>query len=145
MVLTSVTDAGKGAGGGGQRGGEEGSATFALPAFEVAVTGGDAVFAGAELIAIHGDAHGAAGFAVIAAGGAEDFGQAFGNSLALHFHGAGHHHDADVRIHFAAFENAGGGAKVGNAGVGATADEDHVDGMAEDRLAGFEPHVGEGL
>src|SRR5579883_2365025 len=138
-------NAGDGAGGGGQRGGEEGTASLTLASFEVAVAGGDAVFAGLELIAVHGDAHGAARLAPVATGGAEDPVEAFGFGLALDFHGAGDDHDADARVDFAALENGGGGAEIGDAGIGAASDEDHIDGVAEDRLAAFETHIGEGF
>src|SRR5579883_1051623 len=135
--------AGDGGGGGGKWRGEESTAPFTLASFEVTVAGGDAVFAGLELIAIHCDAHGAAGLAPVASGGAEDLVEAFGFGLAFDFHGAGNDHDADARVHLAAFENRGGGAEIRDAGVGAASDEDHVYGMAEDRLAAFEAHVGE--
>src|SRR6185437_4162829 len=130
--------AGEGTGGSGQRGGEEGAASLALTAFEITVAGGDAVFAGAELIAVHGDAHGAAGLAIIAACGAEDIRQTFSDGLALDVHGAGDDHHANLRIHFAALEDGGGGAEIGDAGIRAASDEDYVDRMAEDRLAAFE-------
>src|SRR5664279_634838 len=65
-------DAGHGTGGGGERRGEERSSALALPSLEVAVRGADAVLAGLELIAVHGDAHRAARFAPLGAGRAED-------------------------------------------------------------------------
>ena len=105
MVLTSVTTPVMALAAAVSGRGEEGASAFALPAFEVAVAGGYAVLAGLQLIAVHRDAHGAAGFALIASGGAEDLGQTFGNGLPLHFHGAGNHHHAHVRVDFAAFEN----------------------------------------
>ena len=65
--------------------------------------------------------------------------------LALDFLRAGHHHHADLRIDLAALEQAGGDAQIGDARVGAASDEDHVDGMAEERLAAFEAHVAQRL
>src|SRR5579884_2980524 len=74
--------AGDGAGGGGEGAGEEGASALALPTFKVAIAGGDAVFAGLELIAVHGDAHRAAGFAPVCAGFAEHAIEPLGLGLA---------------------------------------------------------------
>src|SRR4051794_14573611 len=56
----------------GERAREEGSAALALATLEVAVAGADGVLAGAELVAVHRDAHGAAGLAPLGAGCSED-------------------------------------------------------------------------
>ena len=54
-------------------GGEEvGAASAALAAFEVAVGGGGATFAGLQDVGVHAEAHGAAGLAPLKARGAED-------------------------------------------------------------------------
>src|SRR5690606_25503958 len=76
--------AGYGARYGGQRRGEEGTAALALPALEVPVAGADGVLARRELVAIHGDAHRAAGFTPLGAGGLEDLPQPLGLGLLLH-------------------------------------------------------------
>ena len=77
-------DAGDRAGGGGQRRGEERPAALALAALEVAVAGADRVLARLQLVAVHRDAHRAAGLAPLGAGRLEDLGQALGLGLALH-------------------------------------------------------------
>src|SRR5437867_4128049 len=64
--------AGDRGGGGRERADQERAAPFALAAFEVAIAGGDPVLAGLQLIAVHGDAHRASGFAIVAAGVPED-------------------------------------------------------------------------
>ena len=69
--------AGDGGRGGRQRRDQERAAALALPSFEVAVAGADGVLAGLELIAVHGDAHRAAGFAPLGAGVAEDVVETF--------------------------------------------------------------------
>src|ERR1019366_3249211 len=111
--------------------------------FEIAIAGGNAVLAGRKLIAVHGDAHGAAGLAPFATGGAEDLGQPLGDGLALDFLRPGHHHHADFIAHLAPLEQAGGGAQIADARVGATADEDYVDGVSHQRLASFQTDVGQ--
>src|SRR3954468_16222985 len=65
-------DPGDRAGRGGQRRGEEGPATLALSALEVTVAGADRVLPRPQLVAVHRDAHRAAGFAPFGAGGLED-------------------------------------------------------------------------
>ena len=112
-----------------------------MATFEVAVAGGDAVFAGGELVAVHGDAHGAAGFAPIGTGVFEDAVEAFGLGLLFDKLRAGHDHDAHVGIDFAAFEDAGGLAEIGDAGVGATADEHNIDGVDEQGFTCGEIHI----
>src|ERR1017187_8184163 len=42
-------------------------------------------------------------------------------------------------------EQAGGGAQIADAQVGATAKEDYVDGVSHQRLAAFQTHVGQGF
>src|SRR6185436_15137586 len=58
--------------GGRERAGEQRAAALPLPALEVAVRGRHAVLAGLELVAVHRQAHGAAGLAPLAAGLLED-------------------------------------------------------------------------
>src|SRR4051812_48057143 len=73
---------------GGQRRGEERPAALALTALEVAVRRADRVLAGGELIAVHRDAHRAAGFAPLCAGGPEDLVETLALGLPLHLVGA---------------------------------------------------------
>src|SRR4051812_20390826 len=73
--------------GGGHRGGgrgQERAAALALTTLEVTVGGADRVLAGRELVAVHGDAHGAAGFAPFGAGIGKDPVETLGLGLALH-------------------------------------------------------------
>src|SRR5664279_5686786 len=74
-------DAGHGTRGGGERRGEERSSALALPSLEVAVRGADAVLAGLELIAVHGDAHRTTGLAPLGSGRGEDSVEAFAFGL----------------------------------------------------------------
>src|ERR1035437_576060 len=75
--------AGDGARGSSQRRGEERSPALALAPLEVAVRGADAVLAGLELVAVHGDAHRAAGLAPLRAGRREDRVEALALGLSL--------------------------------------------------------------
>src|SRR4051794_14778337 len=62
--------------GGGERTHQEGAASLALAAFEVAVTGRDTILTWLQLIAVHRDTHRAARLAPVAAGVAENLRQA---------------------------------------------------------------------
>ena len=73
--------AGDGRCGRGERTGEEGAATFALPALKVAVAGADGILARLELVAIHGDAHGTTCFAPFCPGLTEDLSKPLGFGL----------------------------------------------------------------
>ncbi len=64
--------------------------------------------------------------------------------LALHLVRAGHDHQPDAVRDVAVLEDAGRQAQVADPAVRAAADEDDVDLLAEDRLAGPEVHVLEG-
>ncbi len=117
----------------------------ALAAFEVAVAGADRVLALADQIAVHADAHRAARLAPLGTGIGEDPIEplGFGGFLDLlrtwndqHTHAG---RDLVPAQHF------GRSAQIGQARVGAAADEHDVDRMAADRLAGAEAHVGERL
>ena len=59
--------------------------------------------------------------------------------------GAGHDHDADALGDVATLEQRGRLAQVADAAVGAGADEDDVHLVAQQRLAGLQVHVVEGL
>ena len=106
----------------------------ALAALEVAVAGADGVLAGRELVAVHGDAHRAAGLAPLGAGVAEHAVEPFGLGLALDLLRARHDEHAHARRDLAAAQHAGRSAQVGDARVGAAADEHDVDRRAEQRL-----------
>src|ERR1700677_3937419 len=69
--------AGDGGGGGHLRADEVSAATAALAAFEVAVAGGGAAFAGGEDVGVHAETHAAAGFAPVEACFGEDLVEAF--------------------------------------------------------------------
>ncbi len=58
---------------------------------------------------------------------------------------AGDDHHAGSGVYPAAFEQRGGQAQVGNARVGATADENHIHFFAEQGLAGLEAHISQGF
>jgi hypothetical protein len=75
--------AGHGRRGGGERRREERSAPGALPPLEVAVARADGVLPGAELIAVHRDAHRAARLAPLGAGVAEHDVEPLGLGLLL--------------------------------------------------------------
>ena len=67
----------------------------------------DDVLARGALVAVHGDAHGAARLAPIGSGGPEDVGEALSLGLGLHLLRAGHDHDADALGDVAALEERG--------------------------------------
>src|SRR5436190_18147086 len=76
----------------GDRRGEERPAALALAAFEVPVRGADRVLARRELVAVHRDAHRAAGLAPLRPGRLEDLAETLALGLALHLVRAGHDH-----------------------------------------------------
>src|SRR5207244_7520566 len=82
--------------GGGQRRGEERATALALAPLEVAVRRADRVLARRELVAVHRDAHRAAGLAPLGAGRLEDLAEAFALRLALHLVGTGDDHHPDA-------------------------------------------------
>ena len=100
-----------------------------------------AYWPGCELVAVHRDAHRAAGFAPFGAGGPEDLGQPLGLGLALHLVRAGHDHQPHAVGDVAVLEHARGEAQVADPAVGAAPDEDDIDLLAEDRLSRLEVHV----
>src|SRR4051794_17119781 len=75
-----------------QRRGEERSRALALATLEVAIARADDVLARRALVAVHGDAHAAAGFAPLGACRAEDLVEAFALRLGLHLLRPRHHH-----------------------------------------------------
>src|SRR4051812_28716544 len=104
--LPGVGDlSGDGGGGGGERAGQERAPARALPALEVAVAGADRVLPRLQLIAVHRDAHRAAGLAPVGAGVAEDLVEPLGLGLLLHALRAGDDHGAHVAGDLAALEH----------------------------------------
>ncbi|MHC3926908.1 hypothetical protein ACMZ4W_02013 [Brevundimonas naejangsanensis] len=101
--------------------------------------------AGRDEISVHGDAHGAAGDAPFGARLGEDLVQAFGFGVAADGLRTRDHQHPHARLDLAAAQDVGGGAQIGQAAVGATADEDHIDLVAGGRLSGGEAHVVDGL
>src|SRR5919201_2959923 len=118
-----------GHGGGGGRGGADqvGAAALALAALEVTVAGRGAALARLQAVLIHGQAHGAAGFAPLHTGLLEDLVQPFPLGLSLHQARARHDHGLDGWRHAAACENARRRAQILDPRVGTRADEDAVD------------------
>src|SRR5436305_1345134 len=106
-------------GGRRQRAGEERSATLALAALEVAVAGAHRVLARAELVAVHRDAHRAAGLAPLGARRAKDLVQALALGLRLHLLRARDDHHAGAVVDAAILQDARGHAQVADAAVGA--------------------------
>src|SRR3954452_634951 len=88
--------------------GEERPSALPLAAFEVPVRGADGVLAGCQLIAVHGNAHGAAGLTPLRAGGPEDLVEALPLGLALHLIGARHDHHPDAVGDLPIAKNLGG-------------------------------------
>ena len=128
-------------GGGGQRRGEERPPALALAALEVAVRGRDRVLAGRQLVAVHGDAHRAAGLAPFGAGRPEDVGEALVLGLLLHLLAARHDHHPDAVGDLPVAQDRRGEAEVADPAVRAAADEHDVDRPTEDRLARGQVHV----
>src|SRR6266404_7406117 len=128
-----------------QRRGEERPAALALATLEVAVRGGDRVLAGRQLVAIHRDAHRAAGLSPLRPGGPEDLVQTLALGLSLHLVGAGHDHHPDAVRDVTILEDRSSEAEVADAAVRAGADEDDIDLLAEDLLARAQVHVLEGV
>src|SRR5215472_6865739 len=107
-------NAGNGRGGGCKRTGKERSSALPLPAFEVPVAGGDAVFAGLQLIAVHGDTHGAAGLPPVRSRLFEDAVQTLCLRLLFNLLRARNDHYPNPRVYFSSLEDLCGCAKVGD-------------------------------
>jgi len=130
--------AGDGGGGGHYGADEVGAAVFTLAAFEVAVGGAGAAFVGRKDVGIHGDAHAAAGVAPFESRVAKNFVEAFFFGLGFDAARAGDDQGLlDVAREMLAGDEMRGGAKIVEAGIGAGADEDAVNGNVDDGSAGF--------
>jgi hypothetical protein len=130
-----------GAGGCGERAGEEGAPAWSLATFEITIAGADCILAWAELVTVHGNAHTAACIAPLAACFPENAVQTFSFSLEAHRLGSGHYQQACAWGNFPTAQQTSSLAKVGDARVGTTADEDYVHRMVEERASGLEVHV----
>src|SRR5512135_3157676 len=98
-----------------------------LPALEIAVARADDELARLADVAVHAQAHRAAGFAPFGAGGAEDFVQAFAFGVALDLLGARHDEHAHLRRNLVSAQHVGRRTQVRQARVRATAEEHDVD------------------
>ena len=124
-----------------------GASTIALTAFEVTVGCGGATLAGFQLVGVHGQTHGATGFAPFKTSGFENLVQAL--LLGLGFdqtRARNHHGKLDVLGHFLTqlFHHGGGFAHVFNSAVGARTDKHFVDKQVVQGLARLQAHVGKG-
>ena len=117
----------------------------ALTAFEVPVGRGGADLIADEFIGVHREAHGAACGPPFESGFFEDFIEAFLLALDGGDLRSGNGDGGDTRGDLFALEVFGGFAEVGEAAIGAGADEGYINGDAFDRGSGGELHVGEGF
>src|SRR6058998_1540254 len=124
--------AGDGARRRGERARQEGAPAGPLPPLEVAVAGADGVLPRAELVAVHGDAHRAAGLAPLPARLAEYAVEPLRLRLSLHLLRAGHDEQPYVGGDLPAAQQRRRQTQVAEAGVGARADEHHVDRMPQE-------------
>ena len=99
----------------------------ALAALEVAVRGGGAALAGAELVGVHGEAHRAAGHPPLEAGLDQLLREPLRLGLGAHEARARHDHGPQARLDPAAPHDLRRGAQVLDPAVGAGADEHGVD------------------
>ena len=98
------------------------------------------MFAGRQLISVHRQTHGTAGFAPFHAGGGKDPVQAFFFRLLLDQPGAWNHEGAfDVVGDSPAFDNTGSLAQILDPGIGAGTDKDVVQPDIPMRIPGSRP------
>src|SRR5262249_7640498 len=127
-----------------ERGREEGAATPALTTLEVSVARAHGVLSRLDLIAVHGDAHRAAGFTPLGARFAEDAVGPFCLRLTLDGLRPGYDERSHAGRNAAALEDACRRSKIRDARVRARTDEDDVDRAADHRRPRREIHVLEG-
>src|SRR5258708_4425231 len=125
----------------GERTDQQSSRPHALAALEVAIAGADRILAGGDGVAVHPQAHRAAGLAPIRAGRLENVGVACRFGFALDLLRARHDEQPPTGRALAAFEYARGRLQIGQSAVGAAADEYDVDRLAEHGIAAVKPHV----
>src|SRR5229473_8288806 len=133
---------GDGGGCGHQRADQVRAAVFALAALEIAVGGAGAALVRRQHVGVHADAHAAAGIAPLETGGGEYLVQALFLGLRLDAARAGDDQRLlDAAGDMFADDELRGGTEIVDAGIGAGADEDAIDGNVHDGRAGFEAHV----
>ena len=133
-----VAEHGSSGGNGGRD--EMGPAAPPLSAFEVAVAGAGRALADGELVRVHCQTHAAPGLAPIGARRSEDRRQSFGFGLGLD--GVTSRYDQHtLGRDGASLHDGRRSAHVLDPAIGATADEDGVDGDVANGGARFEIHV----
>src|SRR5258707_735365 len=100
-----------------------GASARTLPADEIAVGGGDAALARSDRVAVHRQAHRAAGLAPFEAGIEEDAVEPFGLGLALDVLRARHHPGPHMARYLPALGHHSRSTQVRQPAVGAGADE----------------------
>ena len=118
-----------------------GASTLALAAFEVAIRCGGAALAWLQDVRVHAEAHGAPGHTPVEPGVDEHLIKSLRFCLHLDAGGAGDDHGVNVGTDLTALDDAGGGAQVVDAGIGAGSQEHAVDFDVLDGLVGFQTHV----
>src|ERR1700678_2602264 len=109
-----------------------GTSAPALASFEVTIAGRGTALAGSENIGVHSQAHGAARFAPVKTSRPEHLVQPLFFRLPLHLLRTRNDHRAYMRMNVVPADYLGGGPEVLDAGVGAGADEDPIDGQLFD-------------
>src|SRR5690606_31416065 len=131
--------------GGGDRAREYRARARALTTLEVAVARAHGELAGRHDVAVHADAHRAAGLPPLPARRADDLVETFRFGFALRLIRSGHDEQAHVVGDLAALEDTRRVANIAEPAVRARADEHDVDRRAEQRLACLDAHVVECL
>src|SRR5215210_2206925 len=116
-------------------------AALALASLEVAIAGRGAPLARLQNVGVHAEAHRAPRVAPVKACLCEDLGESFFLGLLLDAHRTRDDHGPYVFLDLVAFQDAGGGAQVLDAGVGARSEKYSVDLDLPDGCARFEIHV----
>ena len=112
-----------------------------LPAFEITVGCGNAVFSGGNLVLVHAQASRTARFAHFKTGVGENLVQPFGAGLVGYLVAARNNPYFHVFRFLPAFHKTRHQPQILNAGIGAATDEYIIHGLAQQRCAGFQPHV----
>src|SRR5215210_7357279 len=108
-------------------------AALALASLEVAIAGRGAPLARLQNVGVHAEAHGAPRVAPVEACLGEDLGQSFFLGLLLDAHRTRDDHSPYAFLDLVAFQDAGGGAQVLDAGVGTRPKENGVYFYVPDR------------
>src|SRR5215217_198976 len=118
-------------------------ATLALAPLEVAIAGRGTPLAGLQYVRVHAEAHRTARVAPVEAGLGKDFGQPLLLGLLLDAHRTRHDHRPNALLDLVAFEHAGCGAQVLDAGVGTGPQENSVHFYVPYRRPWLQRHVAE--